>query len=548
MKMIKVNYQGKSYEIEQCQTTLDFIEQHQIDVIRPMAVVINGHFTRLNRKMRVDSSIEIISYGSPQGRRIYEASTLFVFMTVFQKTHPDLRLFIQHSIHKGVYAEIQGRELNQGEIKELENKMKQLVEEDAPIIRIDEDWDTALEQMKERDRKDMINLYRYYLPTLFKMYELDGIRESLYMPLVPSCGVLQNFELVKYEAGVVVMLPNKEMTVPKFVERPKLFSTYKEYHEWSRIMKVRTVGQLNKYIMNDEIGELVKVAEAFHEKRIAAIADEITHKRKNIPRLVLIAGPSSSGKTTFSKRLGIQLRVNGFRPVTISMDNYFVDREMTPKDEEGNYDFEALEAIDVALFTEQISKLLAGESVELPKFDFHTGCKKGSGKIMKLNDDQIIVIEGIHGLNPKLTNSIPEKDKFKIYISALTQLNLHRHDRIATSDTRLLRRMVRDSYFRGYSASDTLNRWESVRNGEKKNIFPLQEEADTIFNSALFYEICVLKTHAERELLRVDKNDPMYSEARRLLKFLSYFRPLDPEETPSTSILKEFIGGSTFRY
>ncbi|MEI8346151.1 MAG: nucleoside kinase, partial [Pseudomonadota bacterium] len=291
----------------------------------------------------------------------------------------------------------------------------------------------------------------------------------------------------------------------------------------------------------------IKVSEALHEKKVSQIADMIA-KRPFIPRVVLIAGPSSSGKTTFSKRLGVQLLVNGLRPVAISLDNYFVERERTPKDENGDFDFEALEAIDVELFNQQLNQLIRGEEVSIPRFDFRTGGRKGISQKLKLEADHILIIEGIHGLNPTLTKSVEDKYKFRIYISALTQLNLHRHDRISTSDSRLIRRIVRDSYFRGYSASETLSRWPSVRKGENKNIFPLQENGDVMFNSALFYELSVLKGHAERALLKVGKDDPVYIEAQRLLKFLSYFLPIDSSDVPNTSILREFIGGSSFDY
>ena len=547
MQKLKVVYKGKEYDVSPLSTAQEIILSHNLPVKDPMAVVVNGHFTRLTEKIKVDSTVEIIEFGSPLGRRIYETSVLFLFLVAFSRKFPELTVFIQHSIHRGVYAEIQGRKLNAEEIGSIDQEMRRMVKDNLPIERFTEDWDVSLNEMVDKDRQDIFNLYRYLAPSVFKYYKLEGIRESLYLPLAPSTGILGHFGLEPYEDGVVVMMPDENKQIPKFVNRPKLFNTYREYHEWSRILKVRTVGQLNRYIMDERIGDLIRVAEAFHEKKVAQIADQIT-KREHVPRLVLIAGPSSSGKTTFSKRLGIQLIVNGFHPVTINMDNYFVDRDLTPRDANGNYDFESLEAIDVALFIEHVAALLRGEEIEIPKFDFFTGTKRGSGKKLKLNGNQIIIIEGIHGINPKLTSSIAVEDKFKIYIAPLTQLNLHRHDRIAASDTRLIRRLVRDSYFRGYGASETLARWRSVREGEKKNIFPLQEEADAIYNSALFYELSVLKTHAERELLRVEKDDPSYPEARRLRKFMTYFLPLNPDNIPSTSILREFIGGSDFRY
>ncbi|MBL6991398.1 MAG: nucleoside kinase [Bacteriovoracaceae bacterium] len=549
MENINITYKEKIYEITPLCTVSEFIKENNIPVEDPVGVVINGYLTRLGNKLRIDSMIDIVELASPQGKKIYDSSVQFLFLVAFTKLFPDLSVFIQHSIHKGIYAEVHRGMLTNDDVAKLETNMRKMVSEDLPIERITKDWDIALSEMKEQERQDMVNLYRYYTPSSFKLYELDGVSEALYLPLVPSTKDLSYFKLEKYQDGVVIVIPDFTFSkeIPEFVDRPKLFKTYQEYHYWSRILKVRTVGQLNRYIMHGGIGDLIKVAEAFHEKRVAEIADQITERERRA-KLVLIAGPTSSGKTTFAKRLGVQLMVNGYRPVSISMDNYFVDRDKTPRDEEGNYDFETIDAIDVSLFVQHISSLLKGEEIEIPRFDFQTGTKRSSGKKMRLESDEIVIIEGIHGINPKLTESISNRDKFKIYIAPLTQLNLHRHDRIPSSDTRLIRRLVRDSFFRGYSAAETLHRWRSVRNGEKKNIFPLQEEADTIYNSALFYELSVLKLYAERELLHVERSDQMYVEAQRLLKFLSYFLPLDASDIPSNSILKEFIGGSSFNY
>ena len=497
MNKLKVRYQNRVYEVNPLTTAQEFINEFQLKVKDPMAVVINGYFTRMNEKIRVDSSISFLELASSQGKRVYESSVLFVLLAVFYKRYPNLRAFIQHSIHKGIYVEIDGGELSEEQILEMEKNVKELAERDLPINRISQDWDVSLQEMQELQRQDMVNLYRYYSPSTFKFYEFDGFKENLHLPLLPTTKTLKHFALKKYRDGIVVIFPEFQESpeIPEFVDRPKLFRSYQEYAGWTRILKVRTVGQLNRYIMNGQIEDLVKVSEAFHEKRVAQIADQIT-KKERPARLALIAGPSSSGKTTFSKRLGIQLRVNGFRPVAISMDNYFLDRDKTPRDADGNFDFERVDALDVPLFMDHMSKLIAGEEVQLPKFDFHSGTKKITGEILKLEKDQIIIIEGIHGLNPRLTGHIDPNDKFKIYIAPLTQLSLHRHDRIPASDTRLLRRIVRDNYFRGYPAAETLNRWRSVRHGEKQYIFPLQEEADAIFNSAIFYELSILKFHA----------------------------------------------------
>ncbi len=549
MEKIKIDCLGKEYSIDKLTTPLEFIKENGIHTQMPVAVVINGHMTRLDKNIRVNSTMEIIEKDTPQGERIYESSVLFLFLAAFTKTFPNHRVFIQHSIHRGVYAEIDG-EIGKKDVEKVFLAMKQMVMDQMPITRVHRDWDVHLEVMEEKGRQDLISLFRYYNPTVLKFYQLDDIEESVYLPLLPNTKYLTHFELERYQDGIVILFPDFTDGIKEsvYLEQPKMFETYRDYHRWSRILKIRSVGKLNQHIMNNDIDQLIMIAEANHEKKVAQIADQIIKSGETVPRLVLIAGPSCSGKTTFSKRLSIQLHVNGYRSVAVSLDDYFIDRDKTPKDKDGNRDFESLEIIDVELFNEHLQRMLKGEEVTTPHYDFHTGKRTGKGKTIKLADDQIIIIEGIHGLNPKLTGSIDKKDKFKVYVSALTQLNLHRHDRIPTSDTRLIRRLVRDSSFRGYSAQETLNQWKSVRAGEAKNIFPLQENADVFFNSALFYELSVLKSQAEKELLRVDRSNPMYAEAERLRKFLSYFLPIGVENVPHISILREFIGDSLFKY
>jgi uridine kinase len=364
--------------------------------------------------------------------------------------------------------------------------------------------------------------------------------------MAPSTGYIAQFKLIKYDDGAILMHPTKysPFEVPDFVESPKIAEIYKETEAWGKIMDIGYVSNLNALIENGGHKELIQIAEALHEKKIATIADMITQKKK---RVILIAGPSSSGKTTFANRLRLQLKVNGLHPITISTDNYFVNRELTPKDEHGELDFESLKAVDVALFNTHIMKLLDGESVDLPVFDFHEGKRTYRNKPIMIDEDQPIIIEGIHGLNEKLSCHIFKRDKFKIYVSALTQLNIDEHNRIPTTQTRLLRRIVRDNQFRGHSALKTINMWNSVRRGEERNIFPFQEEADVMFNTALPYELAVLKKHAEPLLNTISQDEPAYGEAVLLLKFLSYFKSIEEDElVPNVSILKEFIGGSGF--
>ncbi|MFW5887851.1 MAG: nucleoside kinase [Bacteriovoracia bacterium] len=546
---ITVVYNNKEYSVDQLTTPIDFLKKFKIPVKEPVAAIINGHVTRLNKKMKTNSTLFLIELDTYQGQKIYESTVIFLFVVAFYKQFPNDNVFIQHSIHQGIFAEVKGKELNDDEIAKIEQTMKELVNKKEPIQRTNRNMDVFLETVEENERQDLVNLFKYYVPSNIDLYEMDGVAESFYLPLLPNAKYVKEFKLRKYQDGIAIIFPDfeKGTTLNDLQHHETLFKGYKEYHYWSRILKVRTVGQLNRYIMNEEIAELINVAEALHEKKVAYIADAIT-SRDFMPRIVLIAGPSSSGKTTFSKRLAVQLKVNGIRPVTLGLDNYFLERDETPKDAEGNYDFESLRAIDVDLFEQQLEKLLSCHTVELPQFDFKQGKKLYKGNFLKLENDQILIVEGIHGINPELTKHIEEKFKFKIYISPMTQLNIHRHDRVPTSDTRLLRRIVRDSSFRGYSAADTLMQWRHVRAGETQNIFPFQDEADATFNSALFYEVAVLKSKAEKELLKVERTHPTYAEAQRLLKFLSFFLPVDTSYVPQTSLVREFIGESLFKY
>lgn len=549
MDKIKLEYKGKEFEISPLTTPCEFLKEFNIKAKDPVCAILNGRFAQLSKRIPVNSRLDIIERASYQGQKIYESSLLFLFVSAFRKRFPKFDVFIQHSIQQGIYAEVRQGELDDKAVKDLEEIMHDMVKKDLPIEISERERDVAFQRMEDDDRKDLTNLYKYLFSNEVLMYDLDGVTDCLYLPLLPSTKYIDHFKLEKYQDGVAILMPDfeKGTEIANFQHNEKLFKTFGEYSNWSRILKARTVGQLNSYIMEDKISEYIKYAEALHEKKLVEIANTIT-SGKDMPRIVLIAGPSSSGKTTFSKRLGIQLSVNGFKPVTIGLDDYFIDREKTPRDANGDYDFESLEAIDYKLFQQHVSELLAGKEIELPKFDFVSGKSSPSGKFMKLKKNQILIAEGIHGNNPKLTEIIADKDKFKVYISPMTQLNLHRHDRVPASDTRLIRRLVRDSLFRGYTASDTLKQWKSVRAGERKNIFPYQESADVMFNSTLFYELSVLKLHAERQLLKVPSDHPQYPEAQRLLRFLSFFLPLQTTDVPSNSIVKEFIGGSSFRY
>ncbi len=514
---------------------------------------VNNKLAELSYKIYRPKFVEFIDITNIDGYRMYQRSLSFVLMKAVRDLLPGARLKIEHSISKGFYCEIEkpdNKKLTQEEVLNIAERMREIINADLPFIREEIPTKQALEIFAENNLFEKVRLFRTR-PTLFtSVYRLDNQIDYFYGYLVPSTGYLKTFDLIPYYDGMLLRFP--EMDNPEelgpIIEQPKLFEIFREYKKWSEILGVSTVGSINEQIQQGKAGDLIKVSEALHEKKVAEIA-EMIHKRGNV-RLVLIAGPSSSGKTTFSKRLAVQLRVLGYDPIPISTDNFFVDRERTPKDENGNYDFESIYALDLELFQKVMNNLISGKEVDLPKFNFQEGKQYFDGTKVKLSSRGIIIVEGIHGLNPLLTKQIDNKHKFKIYVSALTQLGIDYHNRIPTTDNRLLRRMIRDYQYRGYSLEETIERWPSVRRGEEKYIFPYQEEADVMFNSALIYEFNVLKKHLEPLLKEIPETVYQYSEARRLLKFLSYFVPIHREEReiPPTSILREFLSGSAFKY
>ncbi|MTI69605.1 MAG: nucleoside kinase [Firmicutes bacterium] len=426
--------------------------------------------------------------------------------------------------------------------------MKEIIDKDLDIKRELIKTNEADKIFKKQNMKDKLRLSKYRQKEDIHVYNLDGFYDKFYGYLAPSTGFIDKFNLKYYRPGIIIQYPREDSNfdIPDFIEQNKLAKIFKETETWGEILDVGNVGALNDKVKDGSIGDIIRVSETLHEKKLSYIADSITND-KNI-RIILIAGPSSSGKTTFAQRLSIHLRVNGKKPISISLDDYFVNREDTPLDENGEYDFESIDAIDIEKFNEDLIKLINGDEVRLPKFDFISGKRKFRDKPIKINKDQPIIIEGIHGLNEKLTRSIPKNNKFKVYVSALTQLNIDYHNRIPTTDTRLLRRMVRDHNYRGNDAVRTLKLWDSVRKGEESNIFPYQEEADVMFNSALVYELAVLKKYAEPLLKEIDSSSKYYAESKRLLKFLNYFKDISEEENiPNTSIIREFVGGSCFR-
>ncbi|MFZ5595452.1 MAG: nucleoside kinase [Bacillota bacterium] len=513
-----------------------------------MAVKIDNSLEDLNTVITDDCTVEFVDLESDEGMRIYQNGLIIVLSRAAREIIPECDVIIENSLSNAVYGEIKfGGSLRIEDIEKIEKRMRSLINGGGQIERIDMSVEEAVALFKEKGMKDKVELLEYWDDERVEVLKCGDYYTYAMIPVVPDINLLKYFRLRFYLPGFILEMPRKEdpLRLPEYIEQGKLANVFFEAGKWGKILRVRDVVSLNKVLERGDTGDLVRVAEAFQEKKISRIADMITENIDRI-RVVLIAGPSSSGKTTFSKRLSIQLKVNGITPYAISLDDYFVNREQTPLDKDGNYDFESIDAIDRTLFNEHLIKLIQGEEVVLPHFNFKTGKREYRGDKLKLHRNALIIIEGIHGLNDKLTSSIPKGRKFKIYVSAITHLSLDNQIRIHTTDLRMMRRMVRDYNYRGYSAAQTLERWPMVRRGEEKNIFPFQEEADAMFNSALVYEMAALKGYVEPLLNELTRDCPQYSEARRLLRILSFFHRLDCEDIPSDSIIREFIGQSCF--
>ena len=514
---------------------------------------VNNRSEGLNFKVYNNKDVEFLDVRDSSGMRTYVRSLCFVLFKAVSELFPEGKLSVEHPVSKGYFCNLRiGRPITLEDVTRIKQRMQEIIAENISYHRIECHTTEAVRVFSERGMNDKVklletsgSLYTYY-------YTLGDTIDYYYGNLLPSTGYLKLFDIVKYYDGLLLRIPNKDNpdVLEEVVKQEKMLDVFKEYLNWSYITGLNNAGDFNIACEEGHATDLINVGEALQEKKIAQIADTIFHRGENGNRvkLVLISGPSSSGKTTFSKRLSIQLMTNGLKPFPISLDNYFVDREETPLDENGNYDYESLYALDLELFNQQLQALLRGEEVELPRFNFSLGKKEYKGDKLKIEDNTILILEGIHALNPELTPHIPEEKKFKIYVSALTTISLDDHNWIPTTDNRLLRRIIRDFNYRGYSARETISRWPSVRAGEDKWIFPYQENADVMFNSALLYEFAVLRLHAEPILMGVPRNCPEYCEAYRLLKFIKYFVPVQDKEIPPTSLLREFLGGSSFKY
>jgi uridine kinase len=515
-----------------------------------LAAKLDNELCPLDTIAPSSARLEWVSYSDKPGLEIYQRSASFILnMAVAEMAH-NTRLVIGHSISNGFYYDFYcGIPVTQEVLNGITAKMREIIDRDLPFKRLLLPRDEASQYFAGRAMSDSRRLIENSAIDQVQVYENGRFANIEIYPLAYSTAAVSHFELKTYSPGFVILFPEQaDFKVTSHIGKTrKLFQIYQESKNWGKILGVSDVGRLDQIVARNGISEIIKVAESLHEKKIARIADTITAKKDDL-RLVLVAGPSASGKTTFSKRLSTQLQANGIRPLALSMDNYFVDRESCPRDERGELDFEALDALDLELFNRHLADLLDGREVSVPRFDFETGCRKNEYRKLWLEDDQILVVEGIHALNPKISASVPERHKFRVYVSALTQLTINDHSRISTTDTRILRRMVRDCSFRNYSAAQTLKRFPSVIRGERRNTFPFQETADTMFNSWLVYELAVLKDLAMPLLEKIVPDDETYTEARRLLQFLMLFQPVAADEVPPTSILREFIGGSSFKY
>ena len=544
--MIEITYKDKKINTEE--KTVYELLRNEIEENNIIACRFNNEVKSLNFELKEDGIIELIDISNKDGMRIYRRGLIYILSKAFEELYPNAKTAINYQLSNSMLCEVIDAEVSDEMITKINDKFKEIVEKDIPIIKKVMTKKEAKEfYYKEKNEKGRLQIEDGYKDTV-SLYYCEDYYNYFYGILPISTGFAKLYEIVKYHNGILIRYPNSKdiNKLPVFEENKKLLETLDEYERLHETLHVQTLYKLNRIIKRKKIKEYILLDEALHEKKMAKIADDIVNRKK--VKVVLIAGPSSSGKTTFAHRLGIQLRLNGLKPVTISVDNYFVERENNPKDENGNYDFECIEAIDTKLFNEHILKLLNGEEIDVPTFDFEVGTKRYNGEKMRLKDDQILVIEGIHCLNDKLTSLIPKDQKYKIYISCLTVLNVDFNNRISTTDSRLIRRIVRDNQFRGYSALHTLRMWDSVNRGEEKNIFPYQEEADKIFNTSLIYELSALKNIAEKVLSEITPDEEEYAEASRLLNMLKYFEPIPKKEVPTNSLLKEFLGGGNFKY
>lgn len=515
----------------------------------PINATVNNRTEGLNYRLYHNKDVEYFDLHSATGERCYMRTLFFVLCKSVHDLYPDSKVVIDIPVSNGYYCNLMlGHDVTETDVTRIRERMRQLIDAKLPIRRYEVPTEEAVRIFSSRGDKAKAKLLRSTGKLYTTYYEIDDYVDNFYGSLLINTSQLTLFGLEKYFDGALLRLPSRQnpAELGALIRQDKMFDIFKEQHRWNRILGVSTVGDFNEAVRSGQTTGLINVSEALQEKKIASIAEQIAHRQGT--RVVLIAGPSSSGKTTFCKRLSIQLVTCGIKPIQISLDDYFVDRHLTPKDENGEYDYESVHALNIPLLNEQLQQLFEGENIELPKYNFQTGKSEKSGKRLQLGDNQVLVLEGIHALNPELTAQIPQEQKFHIYISALTTILLDDHNYIRTTDNRLLRRIIRDYKYRGVNAQETIHRWPSVRAGENKWIFPYQENADVMFNTAMLFELAVIKQQAEPLLDLVPENCPEYAEAYRLRTFLDYIQPIPNRALPPTSLLREFLGGSSFKY
>lgn len=550
MEMLKIKIDDKYIHVDKGARFCDLLDKNYEEDILPIILVkFNNVYHELTDEITEDGTLVWVRLNTSIAMKTYRRALQFVFIKATLDLFDECIITIQHSISTGLYGEIhKDIALNEKDIKLIKNKMKEIINKNILIEKCQFKKEDAINIFGKYKMNDKVELLTSLKNETVKLYKIDDKYDYFYGDMAYSTGVLKYFDLEFYDPGFILNLPSEKTPtkINKFEDIPQLSKVFRETKKWISILDVPDVASLNEKIKENEVQNIIRVSEALHEKKIANIADMVSNKADI--KVILIAGPSSSGKTTFSKRLEIQLRVNGYKPLLISLDDYYIDRDKTPLDENGNKDFESIKALDLEFFNNQLKDLLDNKAVKIPKYNFKLGKREEGSSYSKLMENGIIVIEGIHGLNPSLTYKIPEKNKFKIYISALTQLNLDNHNRISTTDVRKLRRIVRDFLSRGYGGEETLKMWPSIKRGEEKNIFKYQEEADVLFNSTLVYEMAVLKKYALEELEKITlkNNSEVYYEAKRLRKLIGFFDEINKDMVPENSILREFIGGSCF--
>ncbi len=547
---IRCKNNGKILTVPIGSTLEEIYEQFGIEMTYgPVSAKVNNKVEGMHYRVYNRKDVEFLDLTTSSGLRTYTRTLFFVLCKAVSELYPGGHVIIDIPVSNGYFCDLQiGREVSAFDVDSIKKRMKEIIDAKMPVKRKERTTEEAIKLFRERGAESKVKLMESLgrLYTIF--YEIDGYYDYFYGTLLTNTSKLHLFDLVKYYDGMLLRIPSisDPGQLGKLVRQDKMFEIFKEHHRWQDILNLRTIGDLNESVAKGMTTSLINVSEALQENKIVRIAQQIAEKKT--VKMVLIAGPSSSGKTTTCKRLSIQLLANGLRPIGISLDDYFVDRENTPKDEKGDYDFESLYALNIPMLNEQLNALLAGKEVELPKYNFQTGKSEKSGRMLQLKGNEVLVVEGIHALNPELTAQVPEEQKYRVYASALTTLLIDDHNYIPTTDNRLLRRIVRDFKYRGVNAQETIRRWPSVRAGENKWIFPYQENADAMFNSAMLFELAAIKQQAEPLLEQVPENSNEYSEAYRLLKFLKYINPIPYQQVPSTSLLREFLGGSSFKY